>query len=195
MELTEAVAAEQLWGWPVEVLDRLLLLQRQAWSGQLPLAQWRTADAALREGQPPVDPAAVESALTEWVASGELQLGAHGGLLGRLTVLANHPPSDDDLWAELITVAKRAGAADANPRFAEVDLARRDLIVSWLRPSGSVDAVTGLPWSVVARYGSSVDAARQAALDDLAEDERACADLLATRRDELGSSNGDQWPS
>ncbi|TDP97738.1 hypothetical protein [Labedaea rhizosphaerae] len=195
MDLAEAVEADQLWGWPVEVLDHLLFLQRQAWSGRLPLESWRAEDASLREGQPAVDAVAVESALTEWVASGELQLGAHGGLLGRLTVLANRPPSDDDLWVELITVAKRAGAADANPRFVEVDLARRDLIVSWLRSSDSVDAVTGLPWSVVARFGSEVDDARQAALDGVAADERSCADLVATRRAELGSSTGDEWPA
>jgi hypothetical protein len=178
MEIAEAVAAEQLWGWPVSLLDELLFLQRKAWSGQLPLASWRAEDASLREGQPEVDAAEVEAALNDWVSSGQLQLGPHGVLLGRLTVLANRPPSDDDLWVELIAVAKRAFAEDANPRFAEVDKARGALIVSWLARDGSdIDAESGLPASLVAKHDSA-----EAALDALPDLERQCAGLIVAGR-------------
>jgi hypothetical protein len=178
MDIAEAVAADQLWGWPVELLDRLLVLQRLAWTGQVPIEVWRAEDASLRDGRPPVDAEEVGATLAEWVSSGQLELGPHGGLLGRMTVLANRPPSDDDLWAELTVVAERADAEGKSPLFAEVDRGRRDLIVSWLaRPESEIDTASGLPRTVIAQHGSP-----EAALDKVSEVERQCAKLIVARR-------------
>lgn len=195
MELAEAAGADELWGWPVEVLDRLLALQQRAWAGQVPLEAWRAEDASLRSGLPPVDSAAVGSALTDWVSSGALNLRDHGGLLGRLTVLANLPPSDEDLWAELGAATRRAEADGASPRFAEVDRARQELILSWLvRPGSGIDLVSGLPWSMVARCrvadDPSVELARRVALAAVDVEERRCAELVSSRAAELGVESG-----
>lgn len=188
MDLTEAVTADRLWGWPVGLLDRLLELHQQAWAGAVPVEAWRAQDAELRSGQPDVDAEEVGAALTDWVGSGQLDLRTHGQLLGRLTMLANRPPTDDDLWADLVELAARATPESSGAR-AAVDRERQDRIAGWLaRPGSGIDAVTGLPSSSIAQRGEPVDRARQEALDAATDVERHCAGLLLARRSDTGAS-------
>jgi hypothetical protein len=127
----------------------------------------------LRAVQPPVDSEGVGAALSDWVAQGVIDLGTHGELLGRLTVLANRPPTDDHLWTQLVEAVRRTEADDANPWFVDVDRARRDLILSWLtRPGSEIDAASGLPRAML-ESGA-----------DLSEIEQRCAKLIAAGRAE-----------
>ncbi|GDY34103.1 hypothetical protein GTS_57360 [Gandjariella thermophila] len=186
------LAAEELWGWPVDVLDRLLELRQQAWKGAIPLEEWREGDAALRAGQPAVDKDEVEEFQQELMVNGPADLPREesGRLVGRLTALANRAPSDEQLWEELATVAKVLADRKRSSRLAATYHAARERIVTWLtRPGGGIDPVTGLPWSQIARYRivddpdlgrvpQYVDAARQLAKADASDEERARAEML-----------------
>lgn len=200
MDVAEAVTAEELWGWPVGVLDHLYALQRAAWAGSVSIDEWREQDAALRVDQPAVSAEEVGETLSTWIGAGELNLREHGALLGRLTMLANPAPTDEQLWAQLESVLARAGRVQGFD-LSSVDDEKRDRIAGWLtRPGSGIDEVTGLPWSVVARFRvvdsvpQSVAEARKAALHEATESERERADLLASRRAELDSTS-DDWPS
>ncbi|MCU1687446.1 MAG: hypothetical protein JWQ81_8185 [Amycolatopsis sp.] len=108
-----------------------------------------------------------------------------GRLLRRLAAL-NSAPTDEDLWRELAEVLKSLD----DPEFTRGSLrdklrARRERIALWLTRSGSgVDAVSGLPWSEIARYRvvedpdfgpvpQYVGSARQLAIRDASEHEHA----------------------
>jgi hypothetical protein len=70
MDFAEALVAEELWGWPVDVLDQLWALHDRAWAGEISLEKWREQDAALRAGLPPVDHEEVGEFRLSWIMEG-----------------------------------------------------------------------------------------------------------------------------
>src|SRR5262249_16689819 len=109
VDFAQALTADSLWGWPVEVLDRLLELRTRAWQGEISLDEWREQDAALRGGLPAVNMDEARRSqkdwTDEWVPASRANASSEAGrqLTGRLTALANPAPSDDELWDELFT--------------------------------------------------------------------------------------------
>jgi hypothetical protein len=103
MDFAQAVTADELWGWPVEVLDQLLELRQQAWRGEISLEECREQDAVIRSGLPDVDTDEVDDFQTEFAVNGprEVSAEARRQLTGRLTALVHPAPTDEELWDEL----------------------------------------------------------------------------------------------
>ncbi len=192
MDFAQALVADELWGWPVEVLDRLFSLRSQAGSGSLSIEAWREQDAALRADMPDVDLEEVGTFLTDWLVNG----GDIDALLtDRLTALSSSPPSDEELWSDLL--AAHAAQADSGTSQAvrKAHRAVQTRTAAWLtRPGSDLDPVTGLPWSLIARFRvvdhshfgpvpQNVDSARRLALRSASDDERKRAALVAQGRD------------
>ncbi|MGW4521134.1 hypothetical protein [Amycolatopsis sp. NPDC004378] len=198
MDFEQALTADELWGWPVEVLDQLWQLRSRAQHGELSLEQWREQDAALRPGHPRVDVEEVSefrlSCLMDLPA--DVPRDARDRLLHRMMVLTVPAPTDEDLWQELAEIVESM----SDPDFRRADLqrklgARRDTVRSWLaRPGSGVDMLSGLPWATIARYRvvedpvlgpvpQYVDSARKMALSEASEDERRRAALFVDDRD------------
>ena len=192
MDFGEALAADELWGWPVEVLDQLLELRQQAWRGEISLDQWREQDAVIRTGQPDVDTAEVDDLQTEFAVNGprDVSTEARRRLAGRLTALAHPAPTDEELWDELAEIRKELADRKLDHRTQKILRDDRIRFAHWLvRPGSDLDPVTGLPWSRVARYrvvhdvelGSipqSVHAARTLAVRDAPAEESERADMI-----------------
>src|SRR6266516_4030192 len=94
MDVRQALAADELWGWPVHVLDQLLALRQQAWRSEISLEEWREQDAVIRAGRPDVDTTEVDDFQTEFAINGPRDGPAESRskLVGRLTALAHAPP-------------------------------------------------------------------------------------------------------
>jgi hypothetical protein len=156
MDFSEVVSADELWGWPVDVLDRLSELHRRAQEGSISLAEWREQDATLREGFPPVDRDKVREFHTSWIVDtpADADDDDYRRVSRRLSILTRPAPSDEELWRDLEDVLESLD----NPEFKRRELqeklrARRDRIAAWLtRPGSGVDPVSGLRWSAIARY-------------------------------------------
>src|SRR2546423_1028427 len=100
MEMSELSTARELWGWPVEVLDRLRELSVQAWAGEISLEQWREQDAAERAGKPVVDREEISQLRIEWIEEPpeDVPDDVQDVLMTRLAALIQTAPSDDELW-------------------------------------------------------------------------------------------------
>lgn len=193
VDFAVALAADELWGWPVDVLDSLLELRQRAWAGEISIEEWREQDAALRTGKPAVDTKEVEELQDELLVNGPIDApeGAHRRLSGRLSALAYPAPSDEELWQELSATHKALTERRHERRVEEIARKNRDRITAWLtRPSSGMDPVTGLPWSWIAHYRAVddpdlgrvpqyVDMARQLALDGASATDRQRADMIA----------------
>ncbi|MGH3678725.1 MAG: hypothetical protein ACRDT2_00095 [Natronosporangium sp.] len=55
MDFADALEADELWGWPVAVLDQLRELHELAHNGEISLEEWRERDATCRAGLPDID--------------------------------------------------------------------------------------------------------------------------------------------
>lgn len=200
MEIEQALVAGNLWGCPVDILDRLLQLRR-GMEGGITLDEWREKDTALREGLPAVDEDEVTAFQTEVLVDTSLDPSddAANQLIGRLSVLVHPAPTDKELWDELSELARerdipgsrRRHREEFDRRLDEAKQRRRERIVRWLiRPESEVDSVTGLPWSQIACYRvvehsqlgpvpQYVDAARKLARAVALPTELQRADLVA----------------
>src|SRR3954466_10067327 len=121
MEIEQALVAGNLWGCPVDILDRLLQLRRQAWKGDITLDEWREKDTALREGLPAVDEDEVTAFQTEVLVDTSLDPSddAANQLIGRLSVLADPAPTDEELWDELSELARERDIPGSRRRHRE----------------------------------------------------------------------------
>jgi hypothetical protein len=202
MDFAEALEADELWGWPVEVLDRLRELREHAWQGRISLPQWRTRDAAERVGRPTVDDQEVDQFRREcvdiWVSQVQTSVSVDifSRLAGRLTALLHGAPSDEDLSHELAAI----GEALADPRCDRLSRGtcwrNCHRIVEWLTRRGSeIDPQTGLPWSYIRQYRfvvdphlgtvtQYVDDARRLAEWNASPDQRARAKMLREHSDQ-----------
>lgn len=200
MDFAQALAADELWGWPVEVLDRLFALRSQAGAGSLSIEQWREQDEALRVGMPDVDVDEVAEFQTDWLVNGR---DLDAPLTGRLTALSSPPPTDEQLWTELATIAAALADRRTSQNMRDAYRKRRSRAAGWLtRPGGGVDLVTGLPWSVIARYRvvddpdfgrvpQVVDSARRLALRHASAAEIKRAALVAEDRSKADTGLAD----
>jgi hypothetical protein len=156
MDIGEAAEAHELWGWPVDVLDRLLDLRQRAWRGAVSIEDWRRQDAAARTGLPVVNTEGARE-LQDAVFVGPdtgLSEEARRRLVGRLTVLMHPAPSDEELWDELTEALQ--GLDDdvrSDPRLREARERHRERAAAWLtRPGSGIDPASGLSWSRIARF-------------------------------------------
>lgn len=195
MDVTDAIAADELWGWPVDVLDQLVGLRTRAWDGAISLEEWRQQDAAVRVGRPAVDVAAVQELEKHAISDRRgVPIQEIGRLLDRLTVLVEEPFTDEDLWDELADATESLNGPNRSPRSEGFHRDRRDRVVAWLtRPGGGVDPVSGLRWSEVARYRFAnhpdlgpvpqyVDVARQLATRGASTVDRRRASMISEER-------------
>jgi hypothetical protein len=151
----EALGADELWGWPVEVLDHLLELRQQAWRGEISIEEWRERDARRRAGMPTVDTNEVQDFQVELVVEDPLDSPREqrSRLVGRLTVLAHPAPTDDELWDEWESLHDHLTDSKRGRNDQEIFRKNRERVAAWLtRPGSGVDKVTGLPWPQIARY-------------------------------------------
>ncbi|MGW4521131.1 hypothetical protein [Amycolatopsis sp. NPDC004378] len=198
MDVDEVLTAQELWGWPVDVLDELWILRDRAWDGEITLEQWRERDAAIRAGRPPADRDEVRELRIAWIENppDEVPDDVQSRVLHRLMALSQPAPSDDELWQELERVVTALGDPKLrHARLLDKLRAGRDRVESWLiRDGGGIDMMSGLPWSQIARYRvvdepglgpvpQHVDAARKLAMRDASEADRKRAVLLAGDRD------------
>lgn len=205
MELDEALAADKLWGWPVDVLDQLADLRKRAWRDELSLEEWREQDAARRSGLPAVDTKEVQALYVGWLMDGSLDTEAGGQLGQRLTALTTGAPSDEDLWQSFERLTEDLDDRRRDRQLNKTFLKHRDRIVAWLtRPGGGVDPATGLPWSQIVHHrvvddpelGSVpqyIGSARQVALRGLSDEARQRADLIRDKSSayDLGTAIAD----
>ena len=188
MEIAEALAADELWGWPVEVLGQLVQLRARAYRGEITLDEWRDQDAALRVGRPPVDSGAVAAFHDRTVRSG----GAGSiGLLVRLGPLLGSEATDERLWRELAATDGYLRRPRPDPEMEEMMRSTRAVIVGWLTgPDSGRDPVSGLPWALIDQFRvvdlpdlgpvpQHLDTARRLARAAADPEERRRADLLS----------------
>lgn len=192
MDFAEALEANELWGWPVEVLDRLLELRKLAWDGAISIEEWRERDSAHRVGMPDVDTKEVKEFQHDWLINGPLDVSEEDSsmLTGRLSTLAHPAPSDEDLWKQLERTHEAINDPEFDRELKEKFRTRKERVATWLtRPGSGIDSITGLPWSQIGRYrivdvpdiGSVpqfVDSARQLAVSNAEAAERQRASLL-----------------
>jgi hypothetical protein len=193
VDLTDAVAADELWGWPVELLDRLRELRVRATNGSLSLDEWREQDASLRAGHPAVDMQEVLQFQDDFIVNTWLKdkNELNDQLLDRLGSLTGAPPSDEELWEELKSAQEALTAPrKQDSRMVRVYQAQRDRIIGWLtRPGGGIDPVTGLAWSQIERYRivndpvlgpvpQYIHSARQHGLRDASPEDQDRAELI-----------------
>jgi hypothetical protein len=190
VDYEEALVADELWGWPIDVLDRLLELRRQAGRGEISIEEWRELDAAQHVGMPAIDVNEVTEFQTEVVVDHLDSSKAAPQLVGRLSVLAHQAPTDEELWDELAANRDHIAESKRDRRLRETLQNRRQRIIAWLtRPGSGIDPVTGLSWSQVARYRvvdlpgigavpQSVESARRLAVTEASDAERQRAHLL-----------------
>jgi hypothetical protein len=197
-EMSELSTARELWGWPVEVLDRLRELPVQAWDGEISLEQWREEDAAARVGRPVVDRDEISKLRITWIEDPpeDVPDDVQQVVTTRLAALIQPAPSDDELWGQL----ERFTEMMNDPDMRRTDVAgklrsRRFRVESWLtRAESGVDMQSGLPWSLIAQYRvvdepgvgpvpQHVDAARRLALSGAPEQDRKRAHLLVGERE------------
>ncbi|MCW6003496.1 hypothetical protein K1W54_02700 [Micromonospora sp. CPCC 205371] len=195
MEIADALAADELWGWPVDVLERLLDLRQRAGNGEISLEDWREQDAAVRAAMPAVDLDEVRQFedrwVEEWVIKGLDDEGER--LTGRLTALTSPAPSNEQLWGNLARMHEALADRRQDRRRRELYESHRDRIVAWLTwPSGDIDAETGLPWPQVAQYRiiddpdlgpvpQYVDSARRLAEKHATTEDRERAEMVRDR--------------
>jgi hypothetical protein len=194
MDFAQAQAADELWGWPVEVLDRLFELRAQAGAGSLGIEEWREQDASLRAGMPDVDLDEVGDFQADWLVNGQ---DLDAPLTGRLTALSSPPPTDEELRDEIAAADVALADRRTSQGMKRAYLARRSRAAAWLtRPGSGLDSVTGLPWSVIERYRvvdepgvgpvpQHVGVARRLALRDASDSERDAAALVAADQGKL----------
>ncbi len=133
VDFADALAADELWGWPVEILDRLR--SYATWPGMAAsLEEWREQDAAHRARLPVVDADEVQEFQHEWLLNGSRDVpeDARGRLTGRLTVLAHPAPSDEELWDELSSLHEVLADPRRNRRSEEIYQMHRDRVAAWL---------------------------------------------------------------
>jgi hypothetical protein len=155
MDIGEASGASELWGWPVEVLDRLLDLRQRARRGAVSIEDWRREDAAARTATPAVDVTQVRELQHEVLVGPDAGISdeARDQLVGRLTVLMHPAPSDAELWDELADGAETQGDSPFDRRLREIHKRHRERVVTWLtRPGSGIDPMSGLSWSRIARF-------------------------------------------
>ncbi|WP_414939171.1 hypothetical protein [Amycolatopsis sp. cmx-11-51] len=191
MDFAQALAADELWGWPVEVLDRLFELRSRAGAGLLGIEEWREQDASLRAGMPEVGLEEANDFLIDWMVNGRY---IESPLTGRLSALCSPPPTDEELWSEVASIDVALADRKTPRRTKDAYRTSRARAVGWLtRPGSGLDWVTGLPWSVIGRYRvvdnlelgpvpQVVDSARQLALLNASSVERERAALVAQDR-------------
>lgn len=198
MEMSELSTARELWGWPVEVLDRLRELTAQAWDGEISLEQWREQDAAERAGMPAVDREEISNLRIKWIEDSpeDVPDDVQHVLMMRLAELVQSAPTDEELWQYLERFTELLNDPDLRQsgRALEKMRSRRFRVESWLtRADGGVDMQSGLPWELIARFRvvdepgvgpvpQHVDAARQLALREAPEEDRKRAHLLVGER-------------
>jgi hypothetical protein len=190
VDYEEALVAAELWGWPTDVLDRLLELRKQAGRGEISIEEWREQDAAQRVGMPAIDANEVREFQVDVVLDRLDSSEAARQLVGRLTALAHQAPTDEELWGELAAIRENIAESKRDRRLSETLQDHRQRIVTWLtRPGSGIDPVSGLPWSQVARYRAvdlpgfgavpqSVESARRLAVTDASDADRQRAHLL-----------------
>jgi hypothetical protein len=155
VDFTNALTAQQLWGWPLDVLDHLLELRQLAYREVITLEEWRAQDAAARAKLPTVDTAEVLNFQHELIVNGprDIPQDVRGQLTGRLTALGSPAPTDEELWKDLKTVDEALANRHGDPGLKELYRKERERIAAWLtRPGGGIDAITGIPWSLIASY-------------------------------------------
>jgi hypothetical protein len=159
VEFAQALVADELWGWPVTVLDHLQELRQQAWKGEISLEEWRERDTASRAGLPDLDLDEIAQFqnrwIDEWIGDFAPDSDEEGGdrLMRRLAALLEPAPTDEQLWDKLAGVSQELAAPKRERRLVEAYRRRRTRIAEWLtRPGGGIDPVTGLPWAQINRY-------------------------------------------
>jgi hypothetical protein len=201
VEFADALAADELWGWPVTVLDRLREFRWQAWEGEISLEEWRERDASSRAGLPVLDLDQIKQFqdrwIEEWVHNITWDSDEDGSdrLMGRLTALLAPAPTDERLWDELGEACRALAGPKGERRLAEAYRRKRARIAEWLtRPGSGIDPVTGLPWAQVIRYRvleeagvgpvpQYVELARKRAEDNAPVEDRQRAEMVRETAD------------
>lgn len=201
VEFADALVADELWGWPVAVLDHLRELRRQAWGGEISLEEWRERDAASRAGLPGLDLDQIKQFQDRWIEewvrtiTGDRDEDSSDQLMRRLTALLDPAPTDEQLWDELAEACRALADPKHERRLEEAYRRKRARIAEWLtRPGSGIDRVTGLPWVQVMRYRivddpgvgpvpQYVELSRNRAEDNAAVEDRQRAEMVRETAD------------
>ncbi|WP_143728442.1 hypothetical protein [Micromonospora cremea] len=155
MDAQTAVDAEILFGWPVEAIDELAALSRQAHAGSISIGDWRSRDREMRAQLPPLsdhDRKSVADLKRELIRSGGYESDDGDRLFSRLHAMITPAPDNAKLRQRLTRVADLRKESDAEMQ-ASLDKGR-ERILRWLREEGDDDRdpVTMLPWSFIAQF-------------------------------------------
>jgi hypothetical protein len=156
VDLEELLDADALFGWPLDTIDQLTLLEERADAGELSITAWRVQDAAVRAHLPAVEPGELATATNlarDAIIRSDTRTEATIRLHSRLSTIRRGAPTDADLRKQLGDLPRYLN----KPELADYAAERRERIIGWLRDSGELDHETKLPWSLIAGFRTLTD--------------------------------------